>query len=268
MTDFVGRHSLVLFLLFAIVIGWFWWIQMVLGFWPVELIIIPSSLGGISPILTLMILQKYSDHTVDVDKIFNTTHTWRKGILWLVLSALMIPTVTTVGNMLSFIVGNEAQLNLLNPERVELGLALIAIVPLTFFPGLLTSPLFEEPGWRGFALPKLQAKFGREVGSLIIGSYWWIWHQMSNVYWGLYPTPISYLSMLGYSFTIDSLFNLSKRNLLAAMFAHQSLFIANTYLYKKTNDLSALLILSIIWTSVLVLRIFESRHDFQESLTF
>jgi membrane protease YdiL (CAAX protease family) len=250
------------------VIGWFWWIQMVLGFWPIELIIIPSSLGGISPILTLMILQKYSDHAVDVDKIFNTTHTWRKRIPWLVLSALMLPIVTTIGNVLSFIVGNEAQLNLLNPELVELGLALIVIVPLTFFPGLLTSPLFEEPGWRGFALPKLQSRFGRECGSLIIGSYWWLWHQMSNLYWGLYPTPISYLLMLGYSFAIDSLFNLSRRNLLAAMFAHQSLFIVNTYLYKTANELSALFILAVIWTSVLVLRIFESRRDFQDGLVF
>jgi len=240
---------------------------MVLGFWPAELIIIPSSLGGISPILTLMILQKFSDHAVDVDKIFNTAHTWRKRIPWLVLSAFMLPTVITIGNVLNFITGNEAQLFLLNPGPAELGLALIVIIPLTFFPGLLTSPLFEEPGWRGFALPRLQSMFGREGGSLLIGSYWWLWHQMSNLYWGLYPTPISYFSMLGYSFAIDSLFNLSRRNLLVAMFAHQSIFIVNTYLYKTTNDLSALFILAGVWALVLVLRILESRRDFQSGLS-
>ncbi len=268
MTDIASRHSLILFLLLTLIIGWFWWIQMVLGLWPEELILIPSSLGGISPILTLMIIQKYSNHAVDLEQIFNTTHTWSKKKPWLVLSAFILPTVITIGNVLNFIVGNESQLILLNSERVELRLALIVIVPLTFFPGLLTSPLFEEPGWRGFALTKLQSRFGRECGSLVIGSYWWLWHQMSNLYWGLYPTPISYLSMLGHSFVIDSLFNLSGHNLLTAMFAHQSICIINIYLYKSPNNLSALFILAIVWALVLVLRVFESKSGFQNELAF
>lgn len=90
---------------------------------------------------------------------------------------------------------------------------------------------------------------------------------MSNLYWGFYPTPISYLSMLGHSFTIDSLFNLSKRNILTAMFAHQSLFIANIYLYKTTNDLSALTVLAVVWISVLALRMLESRRNYPAKLT-
>ncbi|MFX1417187.1 MAG: hypothetical protein ACFFC0_10270 [Promethearchaeota archaeon] len=116
-------------------------------------------------------------------------------------------------------------------------------------------------------MPKLQSRFGREIGSLLLGSYWWLWHQMSNLYWGFYPTPISYLSMLGHSFAIDSLFNLSKRNILTAMFAHQSLFIANIYLYKTTNDLSALIVLAVVWISVLALRMLESRRDYPAKLT-
>jgi membrane protease YdiL (CAAX protease family) len=34
----------------------------------------------------------------------------------------------------------------------------------------------QEPGWRGFALPRLIARFGPIVGTLILGTAWAFWH--------------------------------------------------------------------------------------------
>ncbi len=42
------------------------------------------------------------------------------------------------------------------------------------FPGIITWG--EEPGWRGFALPRLQQKYGPLVGSLILGCLHGVWH--------------------------------------------------------------------------------------------
>ncbi len=239
---------------------------MVLNLWPQEYIIIPSSLGGLSPILTLVILQKISAEVVDLDGIVNTVRVGKSHAPWLVVGAFLLPIVFIIGNLLAFMLGFEAQLVILNPGPDELGWALLAIVPITFFPGLITSPFFEEPGWRGFALPKLQAKFGREIGSLLVGSFWWLWHQMSNISFGLYPTLLGYFSMLGQSFAIDSMFNLSRRNLLVAMFAHQSLFITFTYLYRSSYDPSIMVVVALLWVFVAILRYRERRLGLPYSL--
>jgi len=41
---------------------------------------------------------------------------------------------------------------------------------------LIGGPLFEEPGWTGFAQPRLQRLYGPLIGGLILGSLWVLWH--------------------------------------------------------------------------------------------
>ncbi len=41
---------------------------------------------------------------------------------------------------------------------------------------LFSGPFAEEAGWRGYALPRLQAKHNSLVSSLILGFLWTLWH--------------------------------------------------------------------------------------------
>ena len=52
----------------------------------------------------------------------------------------------------------------------------LAYVLFVFFMQLFTSGFGEEPGWRGFLLPRLQARFNGEKSAWVLGLIWAIWH--------------------------------------------------------------------------------------------
>jgi len=94
---------------------------------------------------------------------------WRVGIHWYLIVLLGYPVVYLLAA--SIFLGT-APLN-----------ALIHHWPLFFtsyLPAILVFPAIitwgEEPGWRGFALPRLQQKYGPLVGSLVLGFLHGIWH--------------------------------------------------------------------------------------------
>jgi membrane protease YdiL (CAAX protease family) len=122
--------------------------------------------------------------------------------------------------------------------------------------GLIGSSLFEEPGWRGFTLPNLQRKYGNILGSIIVGSYWWIWHLPLWVVYGFEISLFDYLIFLSFSFLIDSLFNMAKRKIFVAMLLHSSLATAELYFIGFTNDILCVIIL---WSVMLIFRIIEMK---------
>jgi membrane protease YdiL (CAAX protease family) len=53
--------------------------------------------------------------------------------------------------------------------------ALSASVPALFVVGLI-APLLEEPGWRGFALPRVLSNHSALTAAIYVGLLWGIWH--------------------------------------------------------------------------------------------
>jgi hypothetical protein len=81
--------------------------------------------------------------------------------------------------------------------------------------------LGEEPGWRGFALPRLQAQHSPLIASLILAPIWALWHLplMGNEF---PPSiiPAFLISLLGGTLIQTWLFNRSKGSVFAQMLFH------------------------------------------------
>ncbi len=104
-----------------------------------------------------------------VGKLLRRCVQWRVGIQWYLIAIF--------GFLLIFLLGYSVFL------EVNLPLALLAQSPLlltVFLPQavfiILTASFAEELGWRGFALPRLQHRYGPVLGTVILGSLHGLWH--------------------------------------------------------------------------------------------
>ena len=239
----VKKRYLALYFALTIPLAWLFWIPMILinrGLWTPPLPIptlVWSTLGAASPLVALAIIERASRKQVQLDTIFENIRLkeWRSR--WMVISAVFATVVNLILTLLYFGVEtlrgtDPGPVQLFQPEVfAELGWFVLLTIPLQFFTALITSPLLEEPGWRGFAFEHLQRYLPRDVASLIVGSYWWLWHQGMNLAFDLHPSLYGYLSMLLDSWSIDAVYTLSGRNVLAAMLAHQAMGTVFTFLF-------------------------------------
>jgi membrane protease YdiL (CAAX protease family) len=87
---------------------------------------------------------------------------------------------------------------------------------------LLGGPLNEEPGWRGFALPRLQARFGALKASLILGVLWAGWHAPLFLIKGWAGTPpwAFVVLIISLSVLMTWAVNLSRDGILASVLMH------------------------------------------------
>jgi membrane protease YdiL (CAAX protease family) len=88
----------------------------------------------------------------------------------------------------------------------------------TFFGG----PVNEEPGWRGFALPRLQARFGHLGAALTLGVLWAGWHLPLFLIHGWSGLPVwAYVIMMtGLSVLMTFAFNISRSSILVSIWMH------------------------------------------------
>jgi uncharacterized protein len=85
---------------------------------------------------------------------------------------------------------------------------LLVTAPLVFLGTLIFAGLAEEIGWRGFALPRLQSRYGALASSLILGFIWAPWHY-NPLNLPLFGSilPLHALSVIGFTILLTWVYN-------------------------------------------------------------
>jgi membrane protease YdiL (CAAX protease family) len=175
----------------------------------------PSDLWllGISAVsLTGVLITAIADGRAGLKTYFSRIVRWRVGLKWYAV-ALFLPLVLRLAAFgLNLASGATLSTNIQLPAWSEL----IAGFLFVFF----TIALFEEPGFRGFALPRLLVGRSALAAGLILGVLHTIWH-LPNFITGD-DAPVVILIIIGGAVLNTWLFNNTNGSVFMAMLLHAS----------------------------------------------
>ena len=124
--------------------------------------------GLLGPTLSGFVITAVVEGRPGVSRLLRRIVRWRVGLGWYLFALIGLPavmvlaTIVRPGALESLDVSGQ-------PFRVAYLQAFISMA-------VIGGPLFEEPGWTGFAQPRLQWRYGSLVGGVILGSLWAFWH--------------------------------------------------------------------------------------------
>jgi membrane protease YdiL (CAAX protease family) len=167
-----------------------------------------------------------------------------------ILAFILFPALWLLGNLLSRALGMDVPFS--GYPRVDINL--MAMVILFFLYNIIYGGLSEEPGWRGFALPRLQARFSPLVSGLLLGVIWAVWHAPVRFGGieskGLSDTLVEWVLIVLVSVIFTWLFNRTKGSILATSLIHPAMNATGNFL---TGSLGALILLFVFMLFVILL---------------
>jgi uncharacterized protein len=203
----VRRYPLIVFFVLAYVFSWWPWPLYAFG-------LSPSPIIAFGPFLAAILVLALTTGKGGVVTLLRRMVRWRVRPVWYAV-ALLLPVAISGGAALL----NVVVLGASAPSPAELG-AWSGLVP-TFFLLLLvpgTGGAWEEPGWRGYALPKLQGGHSALLASLILGVVWAFWHLPLMVIGQIHLSDPVYI--VAWTVVLTWVFNNTNGSVLIAMLMH------------------------------------------------
>ena len=173
--------------------------------------------AGIGPSLAAVLVVSYCHGRDGLRRWLLRCLQWRVG--WrIVLLAFMLPPL---------FIGLAAALHLAlggvlppSPFSGQVWMAAASVLVMFFVGG----PFGEEFGWRGYALPALQQRYGWRVASLLLGAVWAAWHlplfYIANAVQSHLPMGLYALSVVASSVLFAWLFNRSQASVVPVFILH------------------------------------------------
>lgn len=143
------------------------------------------------------------------------------------------------------------------------------LIPLFFLVSLLSGPVSEEFGWRGYALDRLQARWNALSSSLILGIIWGGWHLPSFLVsgtsqfqhlqkYGVIELVFFFMAIIGTSILFTWVYNNTNGSLLIMILFHTftnfSIALFPQQLLVGTLPIARLVYVILVWImAILVL---------------
>lgn len=232
-------------------------------------------LGGFGPLVGAVVAARLESGKAGVAELWGQTTRLRIGVRWYLNAVLIALAIAGVAFLL------VALTPLANFDSSGL-FVLAPFIPLILLWEILIS-FGEEPGWRGFLLPRLQARFGGKKYIWFLGLIWAIWHYPYVVYHTISPmvdTPVPVMvigavfslagytvSLIGQTYIYVWLYNNTRSVFLAVLF-HGLLNVTTLVAVASMEDFNPIVSLTIAlmpWAVVVVMERILGKDNFPGS---
>lgn len=243
--------SLIMFGLLTFGLAWGVWIPQALA--SHGLIVLPLSptlltlIGAFGPSLAALILVAATERWVGVRQLLRRLLIWRVGVHWY-LFVLVWPVALSLLTTAAHVALGQAAPDFAHPPVLDvypLPPELVAVGWWVLLPFvlvqqlLLSSPMGEEIGWRGYALPQLQRRNTPLMSSIILGLIWSVWHlplyltrghPLASEFFGWLP-----LGLIPTTILFTWVFNHTRGSLLLALLFHAAINITDLFLARTAT---------------------------------
>ncbi len=143
-------------------------------------------LPGAGPFLSALIVIRITEGKVGSKNFFRHLIKVKVKFYWYLIVFIFPIIAYIIPKLFLLLMGNTIQEVFV--DNISWNISWIVIFDLSI------AGIQEEPGWRGYAVPKLNLKFNPIITSFIIGILWAFWHL--NFYWGGIRSILSFPEFL------------------------------------------------------------------------
>lgn len=263
--SWLKRHQLVAFFVLVFGISWSGWFLLLIfqsGLFPFK--VNADSLAGtflsdfphFGPAISALTLTALLSGKQGMREYFSRLIYWRVGLQWYAV-ALFFPVVMALAVM-------ALSLLLIGPLPRNPSLTAWYSPIVWFFLLVLIqiglNALAEEPGWRGYALPRLLSQHHALLAAVILGLLWGLWHLPLFLLGDVFDAngPLSFFLFLlqtsGLSILLTWLYLHTERSILFSILFHAAINAAvGLFLGNTTDQFKTTLILTgVIWVAVII----------------
>ena len=260
----VYRNPVTVYFLLTVVLTWLIWLPAVAlltdGFQsPVKTtgmamlwMTIAQTAGALMPSLVAFFLVRSLDGKFASGAIFRRYKRWRTGFEWWVAAILVVPALTVAAILIDVYGLNKGipANSILGQYLESMGPGGLAMLfPLLLATGMISSPLLEEYGWRGFALPRLQRSMSALWSAILLGLVWGLWHLPIWLAYGS-DIPVYLLLIIGHSVIMTWIYNSTAGSMLMAMVVHAAMLVSLTHFSSGTARWTEVIL---VWITVMVI---------------